>query len=111
MPVNSVTGWELNRYTPTPKFAKAIIEFLGYFPFSGSNQTLGKQLYYARLITGKNQKEVADEIGCDESNLRYIELDQRVPQAKIKEKIRDFIDAALGTLHQNDDSGGPNSLA
>ncbi|MCB0562465.1 MAG: hypothetical protein KDD09_26110, partial [Phaeodactylibacter sp.] len=34
-------------------------------------------------------------IGCDTSNLRYIELDQRVPQTKTREKIQDYINAAF----------------
>ncbi len=49
-----VTCWELNRNQPTAKFAKAIIDFIGYFPFQSTS--LGEQLYYARLITGKTQK-------------------------------------------------------
>lgn len=89
-----VTGWELNRNTPTPKFAKEIIAFLGYFPFI-NDSSLGKRLYYARLITGKTQKETAVMIGCDASNLRLIELDQREPQTKMREKIEDYIRASL----------------
>jgi hypothetical protein len=75
-----------------PKFAKAIINFMGYFPFQSTS--LGEQLYYTRLITGKTQKEVADLIGCDESNLRWIERDQRKPQLKIMQRIQDFINSA-----------------
>ena len=89
-----VTCWELNRNQPTAKFAKAIIDFLGYFPFKEDGVSLGKRLYYARLISGKTQRQVAELIGCDVSNLRYIELDQRRPQGKIFEKIHVYIKAA-----------------
>ncbi|MFN8302434.1 MAG: helix-turn-helix domain-containing protein [Saprospiraceae bacterium] len=75
----TVTGWELNHHEPPARLAKAIIAFLGYFPFSGSDHSLGRQLYYARLITGKTQKQVAKEIDCDASNLRVIELDRKKP--------------------------------
>ena len=92
---DTVTGWELNRYEPTIKCAGAIIAFLGYFPFTLDDCSLGKQLYYARLITGKTQQEVAQEIGCDESNLRRIELDQRRPQTKTYKKIQTYINATL----------------
>ncbi|MFN0214168.1 MAG: multiprotein-bridging factor 1 family protein [Saprospiraceae bacterium] len=86
-----VTNWELNRNQPTVKFAKTIIDFIGYIPFNVEDCSLGKQLYYARLITGKTQREVAAEIGCDSSNLRYIELGLGIPQSKTREKIDRFI--------------------
>ena len=90
-----VTCWELNRNQPTAKFAKAIIAFLDYLPFLGSDHSLGRQLYFARLVTGKTQKQVADLIGCDESNLRLIERDERKPQPKTRQKIHNFINGAL----------------
>ncbi len=90
-----VTNWELNRNEPTAKFAKLIIEFLGYFPFSLENLTFCTQLYYARLIAGMTQEEVAKKIGCDESNLRYIELGLRIPHSFLFNKIQDFINNAL----------------
>ena len=92
---NTITTWELNQKEPTAKCAKSIIAFLGYFPFTRNNTTLGKQLYYARLITGKTQKQVAKLIDCDTSNLRCIELDERIPQTKLHEKIQEFINAAF----------------
>ena len=95
---DTVTGWELSRYEPTIKSAKSIIDFLGYFPFKIDGQSLGKQLYYARLITGKTQKEVAELIGCDASNLRHIELDARMPLMRVRVKIKGFVDAAFAML-------------
>jgi len=97
---DSVTGWELNRNEPTAKYAQAIISFIGHCPLVGN--TLGEQLYYARLITGKTQKQVAKAIGCDTSNLRYIELDQRVPNPKTLEKIQEYL---KGAYHKFQDGG------
>ena len=94
----SITGWELNRNEPTPKFARAIIAFLGYFPFIGNDHSLGKRLYFARLITGKTQEQVADLIDCDESNLRRIELGEKEPYEGTRGKIEEYIRAALGGL-------------
>jgi transcriptional regulator with XRE-family HTH domain len=88
-----VTCWELNRNQPTAKFAKAIIAFLGYFPFEVEDSSIGKQLYYARLITGKTQRQIARLIGCDASNLRRIELNQRNPFGKTREKIEAYVKA------------------
>jgi DNA-binding XRE family transcriptional regulator len=91
-----VTCWELNRNQPTAKFAKAIIDFLGYVPFSLDGCSIGKQLYYARIVTGKTQKQVAELIGCDASNLRYIELDQRKPGMETRSKIEEYVGVTLG---------------
>ena len=90
---NTVTGWELNRHQPPARLARKIIQFLGYIPFNGEGLSLGKKLYYARLLSGKTQEQVAAKIGCDESNLRYIELDRRRPGNRTLLKIQRFIDA------------------
>ena len=90
-----VTAWELSRNMPTAKFAKAIIEFLGYIPFEVEGSSIGKQLYYARLISGKTQAEVSKEIGVDETTLRYFELGVRRPFRKTSEKIEKFVREAL----------------
>ncbi len=92
---DTVTYWETNRCEPTAKFAKKIIEFLGYVPFSLEGSSIGKQLYYARLITGKTQAEVAKEINLDESNLNFIERGERKPFRKTSEKIEGFAKEAL----------------
>lgn len=91
---DTVTGWELNRHQPPARLAKKIIQFLGYIPFKEEGVSLGKQLYFARLLSGKTQEQVAANIGCDESNLRYIELDKRKPGKRILIKIQIFIDAS-----------------
>jgi transcriptional regulator with XRE-family HTH domain len=88
---DTVTGWELERHQPTAKFARAIIAFIGYVPFANEDTSLGKRLRLARLVSGMTQKEVADLIDCDESNLRRIELDERRPQGKTREKIEAYI--------------------
>lgn len=94
---DTVTGWELNRHQPPARLAKGIIRFLGYLPFKDEEVSLGKKLHFARLLSGKTQEQVAIRIGCDESNLRQIELDKRKPGKKILLKIERFIDAAFQT--------------
>jgi DNA-binding XRE family transcriptional regulator len=93
-----VTCWELNRNQPTAKFAKSIIDFIGYIPFTSDGQSFGKQLCHARLITGKTQRQVAKLIGCDASNLRYIELDRRKPGMETRRKIEEYIGVAFGSV-------------
>ena len=91
---DSVTGWELNRYEPQARLAKRIIKFIGYLPFNTEDLSIGRKLYLARLISGQTQQQVAVEIGCDESNLRYIELDKRKPGKQMMVKIQEFIACA-----------------
>ena len=92
---DTVTYWETNRNHPTPKYAKAIIAFLGYLPFTES-PTLGKRFYHARLMAGKTQEEVAKMTGCDESNLRLIELERRKPRGQTMRKIEEFMEGVFG---------------
>lgn len=70
---DTISHWEWNEHEPTVQYASRIIALLGYFPFSFETAPLEKQLYYARLITGKLQIEVAKEIGCDHTGLCRIE--------------------------------------
>ena len=93
-----VTAWELNRNRPTAKFAKAILEFLGYIPFSLDGCALGKQLFYARLIDGKTQKQVAKIINCDASNLRRIEMELRNPRVELRKKIQEYFQLNLSSF-------------
>jgi transcriptional regulator with XRE-family HTH domain len=91
---DTVTGWELNRHQPPVRLAKGIIQFLGYIPFQEEALSIGRKLYFARLLTGKTQEQVSAKIGCDESNLRYIELGKRRPQKQTMAKIQSFIASA-----------------
>ena len=84
---------------PTAKFAQRIIAFLGYNPFT-ENPTLGKRLYHARLMAGKTQEEVAKMTGCDESNLRLIELERRKPGGRTMRKILEFIEGVVGGFQE-----------
>lgn len=93
---DTVNGWELNRHEPPARLAKRIIHFLEYLPFNEDFLPIGRKLYFARLVSGKTQSQVAKLIGCDTSNLRYIELDQRQPQSKTRKKILDYINVVLG---------------
>jgi transcriptional regulator with XRE-family HTH domain len=64
-------------------------------PFTHEGVSLGRKLYYARLISGKTQRQVAAKIGCDESNLRRIESDTRKPGKSTSLKIQRFIDVVF----------------
>jgi DNA-binding XRE family transcriptional regulator len=95
---DSVTGWEVNRYEPKAKYIARIVLFLGYIPEEWKRGSLGTQLHYARLVSGMNQEQVAKKIGCDESNLRMIELNKRIPREETSEKILHFIQSTFKSI-------------
>lgn len=97
---DTVTYWETNRCKPRAKFARRIIAFLGYLPFQ-EDGSLAKRLHLARLISGKTQKQAAEAMGCDASNLRFIELDIREPGCQTKRKILEFIEGVLREFRQS----------
>ncbi len=96
---DTVTGWELNRYEPQARLAKEIIKFLSYLPFQEQNCSIGRQLYLARLVLGHSQDQAALKMGCDESNLRCIELGKRVPQPKTLRRIESYLLCAKEKLN------------
>ncbi|MCG3165620.1 MAG: hypothetical protein POELPBGB_01388 [Bacteroidia bacterium] len=87
----TLTGWELNRFTPTHKYFKSIVTFLGYVPKEWREGSLGTRLKYARLLSGLTQEQLAKRVGCDESNLRVIELNKRTPRNETLIKVTGFI--------------------
>lgn len=92
---DTITNWELNRHEPPTRLAKRIIEFIGYVPFDGYEQSIGRQLYLARLVSGMTQRQVAKKIGCNSSSVRYIELDQRRLQYRLRLSVTEFVESVL----------------
>ena len=88
---DTVTGWELNRHEPPARLAKRIIQFLGYVPENGGQKSLGNRLRQARQILGHTQEQAAKRMSCDESNIRYIELEKRKPQKNTSQIIERYI--------------------
>ena len=39
---DSITGWELNRHTPPPKYIPLIVEYLGYIPYDLTKKSIGE---------------------------------------------------------------------
>ena len=64
---------------------------MGYIPFCEGRQSNAEQLRLARMVVGKTQAEVANQLSVDESNLRLIELGLRMPFQKTREKIEKFV--------------------
>ncbi|HZV43097.1 MAG TPA: helix-turn-helix transcriptional regulator [Saprospiraceae bacterium] len=99
---NTVTGWELNWYSPQVRMVKRITQFLGYFPSMGKPESLGERLRQARQILGHSQEQAAKRMRCDESNIRQIELGKRDPGMKVCRKIERYIFEAKEKLRGQD---------
>lgn len=76
---NTITYWEMGRSRPHVKYYPRIIEFLGYVPFDLKELSLGKQLYYARLIAGLNHIELGKK------------MEVVIRSSKLNEKERNFL--------------------
>ncbi|MBK6543784.1 MAG: helix-turn-helix transcriptional regulator [Saprospiraceae bacterium] len=63
--IDTIIDWEFGRKQPPPKYAKTIIDFLGYVQFGEGNRTLGQQLYHVRLLAGKTEKQMVEIKCCD----------------------------------------------
>jgi transcriptional regulator with XRE-family HTH domain len=64
--------WEKDQSEPRPRYYPAIIDWLGYEPFSKPD-TEGEALRQARLRRGLTAQEEADAIGIDEQTLLRFE--------------------------------------
>jgi transcriptional regulator with XRE-family HTH domain len=84
---DTVTGWELNRHTPTAKRANRIINFIGYLPFTIRNVPIGNLLLDKRLTMGHTRCEAAARIGCDPSTVKNIEHGSRQPTNTTTKRI------------------------
>ncbi|MBK8483883.1 MAG: helix-turn-helix transcriptional regulator [Saprospiraceae bacterium] len=94
--LTTIITWELNLKQPTPMYAKPIITFLGYFPLWKENLSIGTQLYYARLITGKTQVQVSKILGCNPTNLIKIEKNSsRKIFPVLTKRIKQFINHSI----------------
>lgn len=92
----TILNWEKNRNTPTPKWAKKIIEFLDYFPFDWKDEDLQIKVNFARMVAGHSQREMGREIQVDESTIYKILLGKSTPQPATIEKIQNYIHRNLG---------------
>lgn len=74
-------NWEKDRCYPTMKHWPGILEFLGDDP-NPKPRTLGERLIAYRRANGISRKELAGQLGVDETTLWRWETDQRKPECE-----------------------------
>jgi transcriptional regulator with XRE-family HTH domain len=98
----TVTNWEKNRTTPTLRCTPRIIEFLGYNPRSGNDDTVGWRLLRYRKSRGTTQQELAGQIGIDPATLRKLEKGRGKQDPTVLQKINAFLDSVAATTAPRD---------
>jgi DNA-binding XRE family transcriptional regulator len=83
----SIYNWENNQSKPRSRYMSKIIKFLGYILDIYPQKTVGEKLTYYRNVNGLSQKQMAMELGIDQSTLRMWEKNICLPNKKISDKI------------------------
>lgn len=78
--------------------AKQIVNFLGYLPRQESVTTIGKQLYFARIVFGHTQEQAAIKMGCNKYTIQQIELEKGSPQRRTLKIIMEYVSLAKSKL-------------
>ena len=90
---DTITNWELARTEPGIRSLVAIIEFLGYVPFS-MGESFPEKLKAYRMVKGLSQKELAKLIGVDETTARKWEAGTSQPRQETQEHVERMIELA-----------------
>ena len=85
MTTDTITNWELNRTESGIRCYPAIIDFIGYVPFS-MGKTCPEKLKAYRMVKGLSQRKLAKEIGVDETTLRVWEAGMGKPRPEKRER-------------------------
>ncbi len=88
---DTITNWENRRSKPKIHLIPEIIKFLGYVPFKLKLNTVGNKIITYRKLTGMSQRELANELGIDQSTLKRWERNEGRP----RKGFLNFIDGYL----------------
>ena len=93
MTVDTITNWELNRSEPKIQYLPAIIDFLGYVPFS-PGESFPEKLKAYRMIKGLTQRQLARELSVDPTTVMKWETGTSKPMPKTQELVLGVIGRA-----------------
>jgi DNA-binding XRE family transcriptional regulator len=68
--VNTITQWELGKYSPLVQYYPAIIAFLGYYPFDHETDNIGGKLKQLRYCNGYSLEQCAVLLEVDHFTVR-----------------------------------------
>lgn len=89
--VDTLANWEVRNTVPAIKQMPLIIQLLGYLPFEIDTSTLGGKIAFYRHIQGLSQRELAIEIGVNESTIFHYEKGTHCPQLHIFKKLKNLL--------------------
>ena len=75
----TITNWETGRSNPNIKYYPAIIQFLGYIPFTLDLSTVGNKVKYYRIVNGLSHRNMGKLVNRDASTIVSWENANLVP--------------------------------
>ena len=91
---DTITNWELARTEPGIRCYPAIIEFLGYVPFS-PGESFPERLKAYRMLKGSSQRQLAQELGVDPTSVMKWESGKSLPRQKRLEQVLGCVNSGL----------------
>ena len=91
---DSVTNWEKNRSSPSPRFIPRITRFLGYVPYDTSTLAFGERIVFMRRLCGVSQKELAHRLEVDPTTLARWERGKSRPVGTHMERLETIFNAS-----------------
>ncbi len=84
---DSITGWELNRFSPQIQFMPSIIKYLGYLPVPIDTQSFAGKVHALRITLGVSQRKLGKVLNIDPSTIEGWETNKHRPSPKMIKKI------------------------
>jgi transcriptional regulator with XRE-family HTH domain len=88
--LETVAGWELDRFEPAVRLWPRVIEFLGCDPLA-RGEGLGDRVRAFRRQLGLTQRELAKRLGMDPGTIGDLECGRRTPRDRVAASVERFI--------------------
>ena len=86
----TITNWELGRTEPGIRALVAIVDFLGYVPFS-MGEAFPEKLKAYRMMKGLTQRQLATDLDVDPTTVGAWETGTSKPMPKTRERVEQAI--------------------
>ncbi|MFC1855839.1 helix-turn-helix transcriptional regulator [Thermodesulfobacteriota bacterium] len=89
----TIWTWESNLFSPNLRCIPKIIDFLGYIPKNAPIfKSIKNRITLYRTLRGITQRELAKEVGVNESTIIKWEKGKGWPTIEMKTRLKDFFD-------------------